>query len=71
VKIYPAVREVVNLLSAPGYKKDIGRQVREEIRRYYAQDNLLLEEQLHRATQVEIPAPAAAESPRVRLGAES
>ena len=71
VKIYPAVREVVNLLSAPGYKKDIGRQVREEIRRHYAQDNLLLEEQLHRATQVEIPAPAAAESPRVRLGAES
>jgi len=70
VKIYPAVREVVNLLSAPGYKKDIGRQVREEIRRYYAQDNRLLEEQLRRATE-EGSRAAATGSQNARLELES
>jgi len=46
LKTYPAVRRVANLLSAPGYKRGIGRKLREEIRRYYAEDNRLLEEQL-------------------------
>ena len=46
LKIYPAVKKAVNLLSAPGYKNEIGRELREEIRRYYAEDNRLLEVQL-------------------------
>jgi hypothetical protein len=46
LKIYPAVKKAADLLSAPGYKTEIGRKVREEIRRYYAKDNRLLEEQL-------------------------
>jgi hypothetical protein len=49
LKIYPAVKKMVNLLSATGYKKEIDRKLSEEIRRYYAEDNRLLEEQLRRA----------------------
>ena len=36
----------VNLLSASGYKKEISQELRAEIRRYYAEDNELLEERL-------------------------
>jgi hypothetical protein len=50
LKIYPAVHKAVNLLSAPGYKKEIGRKMREEIRRHFAEDNRLLEERLQRAS---------------------
>ena len=38
----------VNLLSAPGYKKGISQELRTEIRRYYAEDNKLLEDRLRR-----------------------
>ncbi|HEX6660804.1 MAG TPA: sulfotransferase [Sphingomicrobium sp.] len=50
LKVYPAVHQTVNLLSAAGYNKQIGRDLRDEIRRYYAKDNRLLEERLRRAS---------------------
>jgi hypothetical protein len=37
---------IVRFLSAPGYKKDISAQVRDEVRRYYAEDNRRLNERL-------------------------
>jgi hypothetical protein len=40
------VRKAVNLLSAPGYEKQFAPELREEIQRYYAEDNRLLEERL-------------------------
>lgn len=40
------VEQTVRLLKAPGYKKEISPELRDEIRRYYAADNRLLEEQL-------------------------
>jgi len=49
-RIYPVVHQLVNLLSASGYKNQIDREVRDEIRRYYAEDNRLLEERLRRAS---------------------
>lgn len=45
-RIYPVVHQLVNLLSASGYKKQIDREMRDEIRRYYAEDNRLLEKRL-------------------------
>jgi hypothetical protein len=50
LKVYPAVHKTVNLLSAPGYRKEIGCELREEIRGYYAEDNRRLEERLRRAS---------------------
>jgi hypothetical protein len=44
------VRKAVNLLSAPGYQKQIAPELREEIRNYYAEDNRLLEERLRYLT---------------------
>jgi hypothetical protein len=38
--------KLVRQLSAPGYKKEIAADLREEIRLYYAEDNRLLEERL-------------------------
>ena len=49
-RIYPVVRQLVNLLSASGYKKQIDREMLDEIRRYYAEDNRLLDERLRRAS---------------------
>jgi hypothetical protein len=72
LKIYPAVQKTVNLLSAPGYKKEIGRKVREEIRRHYAKDNRLLEERLRRATDGDSRAVATTgTSPSARLEVKS
>ena len=48
-RIYPVVHQVVSLLSETGYRKQIDRQMRDEIRRYYAEDNRLLDEMLRRA----------------------
>jgi hypothetical protein len=48
-RIYPAIHKIVRLLSASGYKKQIDRELRDEIRRYYAEDNRLLDERLMRA----------------------
>jgi hypothetical protein len=42
------VRNAVNLLSAPGYEKQLAPELCEEIRRYYAEDNILLAERLQR-----------------------
>jgi hypothetical protein len=44
-----AAEKAVNLLSAPGYKKQISPALRNEIRRYFAEDNRRLEERLQRA----------------------
>ncbi|HTE85033.1 MAG TPA: sulfotransferase domain-containing protein [Dehalococcoidia bacterium] len=38
------------LLSIPGYRNEISAELRDEIRRYYAEDNRLLEERLRRAS---------------------
>jgi hypothetical protein len=40
------VRRTINLLSAPGYKTHISEDLREEIRRYYSEDNTRLKNQL-------------------------
>jgi hypothetical protein len=40
------VKKAVQLLTAPGYRKEISPQLREEIRRYYADDNRRLNELL-------------------------
>jgi hypothetical protein len=45
-RIYPVVHRTIGLLSAPGYKRQIGRELRREIRRYYAEENRRLEEHL-------------------------
>ena len=42
-------RKMVRLLSAPGYKKQISAELRDEIRRYYAEDNRMLDERLRSA----------------------
>jgi len=38
-KIYPAVHRVIGMLSAPGYKGLVRQELRDEIKRYYADDN--------------------------------
>jgi hypothetical protein len=38
----------MGILTMPGYKKEISPQLRDEIRRYYAEDNKTLEERLRR-----------------------
>jgi hypothetical protein len=43
----------VLLLSAPGYKRQITEELRDEIRRYYAEDNRLLDERLRRTDNLE------------------
>jgi hypothetical protein len=45
-RVAGVVRKAVSLLWAPGYNSDIGPKLRDEIRRYYAEDNRLLEERL-------------------------
>jgi hypothetical protein len=50
-KIWPAVRRAVELLSAPGYKKQIAPELRDEIRRYYAEDNSRLDALLRSGAQ--------------------
>ncbi len=42
-------RKTVRLLSASGYKKQISAGLRDEIRRYYAEDNRLLDDRLRSA----------------------
>jgi len=72
LKIYPAVQRMVNLLSAPGYKKGIDPTLGEEIRRYYAKDNRLLEEQLRARRMREVEQQATTGiSPSDRLKAKS
>jgi hypothetical protein len=56
--------KAVRLLSAPGYKSEIGAELRDEIRRYYAEDNKLLEERLQDARDGSRP-PIA---PKARSG---
>jgi hypothetical protein len=53
--------KTVRLLSAPGYKSEIGAELRDEIRRYYAEDNKLLEERLRRSSA---SLPTAVSTPR-------
>jgi len=48
--LYRGAWKAVGLLSAPGYRKQVDPELREEIRRYYADDNRLLEERLRRAS---------------------
>ena len=43
-----AARKTVSLLATPGYKNEIGSELRAESRRYYANDNKQLEERLLR-----------------------
>jgi hypothetical protein len=43
-----AAEKAVNLLTSPGYKQ-ISPELRDEIRRYFAEDNRLLEKRLQRA----------------------
>jgi hypothetical protein len=45
------VRRAVELLSAPGYKKQIAPELRDEIRRYYAEDNSRLDALLRSGAQ--------------------
>jgi hypothetical protein len=45
-KIYPAVHRAIGWLSAPGYRGQIRRELRDEIRRYYAEDNRKLSERI-------------------------
>ena len=45
-RIYPLVHKAIGLLSVPGYKKQARRELREEIKRYYAEDNRKLVELL-------------------------
>jgi hypothetical protein len=47
--LYRAAWKTVSLVSARGYKKQVSPELRDEIRRYYANDNRLLEERLHRS----------------------
>lgn len=47
-RIYPAVHRLIGLLSAPGYKKQISPELRDEIKRFYAEDNRHLEARLRR-----------------------
>jgi hypothetical protein len=44
-------QKVVPILSAPGYRKDISPELRDEIRRSYEADNRLLEERLRRSSR--------------------
>ena len=44
--VYPIMHETVRLLSSTGYNKQIDPHLRDEIRRYYADDNKRLEERL-------------------------
>jgi hypothetical protein len=55
--IYPAVHKTVGLLSAPGYRNQISQELREEIRRYYEDDNRRLEDLLRRASEMSIAEP--------------
>ena len=50
-RIWPAVHKAVGLLSAPGYKKEIAPELRDEIRRYYAEDNGRLDALVRSHTQ--------------------
>lgn len=47
--------KTVRLLSAPGYRNEIGAELRDEIRRYYAADNWLLEDRLRNARDASRP----------------
>jgi hypothetical protein len=47
-RLYRAVR-MVGFRSAPGYRGEIGPELRDEIKRYYADGNRILEERLRRA----------------------
>jgi hypothetical protein len=49
-ELHQLALKMARQVSAPGYKK-IGPELREEIQRYYAEDNRLLEEQLRRASE--------------------
>src|SRR5262249_55602706 len=46
--LYRAAWKGVGLLSAPGYTTQVDPELREQIRRYYAEDNRLLDERLRR-----------------------
>jgi hypothetical protein len=47
--VYAAVRKAIDLLSAPGYQRKMSAGLRDEIRRYYAEDNKRLAARLRRA----------------------
>jgi hypothetical protein len=53
-RIWPAVHKVVGLLSATGYKKQITPDLRDEIRRYYADDNSRLDALLRSGATIEV-----------------
>lgn len=48
----------IGLKSTPGYRKEISPELRDEIRRYYAEDNKMLEERLGRASEATVAANA-------------
>ncbi len=50
-RIWPAVRKAVGLLSITGYKNQITPELRDEIRRYYAEDNNRLDALLRSSAQ--------------------
>jgi hypothetical protein len=51
LRIWPAVDKAAKLLSATGYKNQIAPELRDEIRRYYAQDNSRLDALLRTGAQ--------------------
>jgi hypothetical protein len=51
-RLYRAARSA-GFRSAPGYRREIAPELRDEIKRYYAEDNQLLEERLERAEVLE------------------
>lgn len=51
-------QKTINLVSAPGYRKEISAELRDEIRRYYAKDNRLLNESLERGSFTRAVRPA-------------
>lgn len=51
-RLYRATK-TAGFLSAPGYRREIAPDLRDKIKRYYAEDNRLLEERLRRAEALE------------------
>ena len=51
LRSYPVIDKAVSFLSAPGYRRSISPKLRDEIRRYYAEDNRRLNELLASASR--------------------
>jgi hypothetical protein len=71
-----AVRRTINLLSTPGYKTHVSEDLRQEISRYYAEDNARLKNRLLHAANgrlqsVQKPASAGANQANSRADALS